>query len=122
MIRVQRPKEPAVVAAALRRPFPKFENKTELERARAYYKSKPSPAKAFKFQRYSEFAVCQALDDLFHGKCAYCESSYRAVDSRDVEHFRPKGGVTEAPEHPGYWWLAASWSSLLPSCPPCNQR
>ena len=22
----------------------------------------------------------------------------------------------------GYWWLAAAWKNLLPSCPPCNQR
>jgi hypothetical protein len=59
---------------------------------------------------------------LFHGKCAYCESPYRAVDACDVEHYRPKGGVTEAPDHPGYWWLAATWANLLPSCPACNQR
>jgi uncharacterized protein (TIGR02646 family) len=122
VIRVTRTPEPQAVADALRKPFPKFGNLTELERARAYYTVNPPPAKAYKFERYSEHDVCQALDDLFHEKCAYCESPYAAVDSRDVEHFRPKGGITEAPQHLGYWWLAATWSNLLPSCPPCNQR
>jgi len=122
MIFVKRPAEPPAVTAALNKPYVKFANKTELERAREYYGVEPPPKKAFKFERYSEHDVRFALDELFHEKCAYCESTYRAVDSRDVEHFRPKGGITEAPEHPGYWWLAASWSNLLPSCPPCNQR
>jgi hypothetical protein len=121
VIFVQRPAEPAAVKAALGKPFPRFANKTELERAREYYAAVPPPKKAFKFERYGEFDVRFALDQLFHEKCAYCESVYRAVDSRDVEHFRPKGGVAESPAHPGYWWLAASWTNLLPSCPACNQ-
>lgn len=97
------------------------DGKTELEQAREYYGQNPVPTRAFEFSRYKELAVCRALDNLFFEKCAYCESSYRAVDSRDVEHYRPKGGVTEARGHNGYWWLAAVWNNLLPSCPPCNQ-
>jgi hypothetical protein len=121
MIFVPRPViDPVDVVDALAKPFPK-DLKSELERARAYYAQKPAPTKAYDFKRYKEWAVCKALDDLFHEKCAYCESSYRAVDARDVEHFRPKGGIPEAPGHRGYWWLAAIWSNLLPSCPPCNQ-
>jgi hypothetical protein len=108
------------VLAALNKPV-KGKNKTEVECARDYYAQRPAPAKAYPFARYKEHDVCTALDLLYHEKCAYCESSYRAVDSRDVEHFRPKGGVAELPAHPGYWWLAAEWSNLLPSCPPCNQ-
>lgn len=46
----------------------------------------------------------------------------------DVEHFRPKSEIDEvdpatfrpvpgrAPTAPGYYWLAAAWSNLLPSC------
>jgi hypothetical protein len=101
VIAVTRPAATAEVTAALAKPFPKYSNKTELERAREYYGAIPPPTKAYKFERYSEHAVCQALDDLFHEKCAYCESRYRAVDSRDVEHFRPKGAITESPAHPG---------------------
>ena len=99
------------------------DHKTEIERAREYYSAQPPPTKAYEFKRYKEWQVCKALDDMFYEKCAYCESRYRAVDSHDVEHYRPKGKVKEAPEeHRGYWWLAAVWSNLLPSCPPCNQR
>lgn len=121
MIRVVRPAVPDEVRKALTKRG-RSDNKTEIEKAREYYKQTPPPKKAYKFERYKEWAVCRALDDLFHEKCAYCETAYRATDSRDVEHYRPKGGVTESPGHQGYWWLAAEWQNLLPSCPPCNQR
>ena len=60
-----------------------------------------------------------------------------------MEHFRPKGGVTDEDDntiflkddhcslardesgapipHPGYYWLAYEWRNLLPSCTVCNQ-
>jgi hypothetical protein len=121
MILVNRPTPgPADVLAALSKPL--RNGRTELHDARAYYSAVPPPEKAYAFRRYKEFEVCQALDSLFHGKCAYCESPYRAVDALDIEHFRPKGGVSESKNHPGYWWLAAVWTNLLPSCPACNQR
>ncbi len=62
-----------------------------------------------------------SLEALFHGKCAYCESRYDLNAPVDIEHFRPKGGV-EGTNHPGYWWLAAEWTNLLPSCIDCNRR
>ncbi|HYR27378.1 MAG TPA: hypothetical protein VEU30_02875 [Thermoanaerobaculia bacterium] len=121
MIKVDRPApEPAEVREALAKPFKKT-GKTEIELAREYYAAVPRPTKAYEFARYKEFEVCRELDRLFHEKCAYCESSYRAVDARDIEHFRPKAKINEKPDHPGYWWLAAVWTNLLPSCPPCNQ-
>lgn len=95
---------------------------SELDSARVYYSTVPPPKRAYKFRRYKEHEVCQALDSLFHGKCAYCESPYRALDAMDVEHFRPKGGISECKGHLGYWWLASDWNNLLPSCPACNQR
>jgi len=79
----------------------------------------------------------------FYGKCAYCEAPIRDYQHGDVEHFRPKAGVTdengqpvclldedgkvqvdvdgEPVEHPGYYWLAYEWTNLLPSCVKCNQ-
>ncbi|HKR01446.1 MAG TPA: hypothetical protein VJT09_12285 [Pyrinomonadaceae bacterium] len=121
MISVARPPAPVEVREALTKPG-RSDKKTELEKAREYYSQTPPPKKSYSFARYKEWAVCRALDDLFYEKCAYCETTYRATDSRDVEHFRPKAGVTESPGHKGYWWLAAVWQNLLPSCPPCNQR
>lgn len=78
--------------------------------------------KAFGFAIYKDPAVKAALEQLFYGKCAYCESYYSAQAPVDVEHFRPKGAVEGAPDHPGYWWLAMAWSNLLPSCLDCNRR
>ena len=66
--------------------------------------------------------VKPALEKLFHDKCAYCETLMTASSDWDVEHFRPKGRVHEAPDHPGYYWLAYTWENLYPSCQHCNQR
>ena len=69
---------------------------------------------------YADDEVRAALEELFHGKCAYCGSTAGAT--WDVEHFRPKGRVHERPDHPGYYWLAYAWPNLYAACQPCNQR
>ncbi|ROM83234.1 hypothetical protein BK652_12840 [Pseudomonas brassicacearum] len=76
--------------------------------------------KKFNFKAYGAKDVRQALNTLFHKKCAYCESSYKAVGPVQVEHFRPKNRVIDHPGHTGYWWLASDWTNLLPSCIHCN--
>lgn len=76
----------------------------------------------FAFRAYKGDDIRHALETLFHGKCAYCESRYDVSGPVDIEHFRPKGGVEGDPDHPGYWWLAADWVNLLPSCLDCNRR
>ncbi|AIC29522.1 AAA domain-containing protein (plasmid) [Rhizobium etli bv. mimosae str. IE4771] len=73
------------------------------------------------FKTYKAKPVTDALAQLFHGKCAYCESKISAVAPIDVELFRPKASVVEAPSHPGYWWLANSWDNLLAACIDCNR-
>lgn len=79
----------------------------------------------------------------FHGKCVYCETPIHDLFPGDVEHYRPKGKVTDLSysvvycqdddgtypvdienkkiEHPGYYWLAYSWQNLMPSCTFCNR-
>jgi 5-methylcytosine-specific restriction endonuclease McrA len=61
------------------------------------------------------------LFELFHRKCAYCESKTLLVSSGDVEHYRPKAKVEEDENHPGYYWLAYSETNLLPACERCNR-
>ena len=76
------------------------------------------------FRAYQGDGVRETLTKVFHGKCAYCETYYAAAQPADIEHFRPKGGVTivgSKPEPPGYWWLASNWLNLLPSCIDCNR-
>lgn len=121
MIVVARPSPaPATVLAVLQKV--RRCGRTELEVARAYYTTLPRPRASFDFDAYSKYEVCLELDRIFWGKCAYCEASYQAVSARNVDHYRPKGAVAEDPSHPGYWWLAAEWANLLPSCLACNQR
>jgi uncharacterized protein (TIGR02646 family) len=71
---------------------------------------------------YGHAEVRKALERLFYGKCAYCESKMTATADWDVEHFRPKGRVAECEDHPGYYWLTYVWENLYPSCQHCNQR
>ncbi|GLS42688.1 HNH endonuclease [Methylobacterium brachythecii] len=92
---------------------------SELDGARAHYAS--GRKGTYPFRAYKGNDVRHALDALFHGKCAYCESRFDVTAPVDIEHFRPKGGV-EGQVHPGYWWLAAEWTNLLPSCIDCNRR
>ena len=94
--------------------------KKELDEVRAHWaQQKPG---SFEFTLYKHDEVKQKLHQLFHGKCAYCETFYSASGPVDVEHFRPKGAVAGEPQHPGYWWLAMKWENLLPSCIDCNRK
>lgn len=98
--------------------------KTEKQRAIEYYANWDG-IKQYKFSRYSETEVKDELETLFHGKCAYCESNFRHIAPEDIEHWRPKGSVilADGTEHkPAYYWLAATWTNLLPSCIDCNRR
>lgn len=78
---------------------------------------------AFAFKAYGSGPVRDALMAMFHGKCAYCESSILAVTTIDVEHWRPKGRIKseEGPMYEGYAWLAADWHNLVAACPNCNR-
>jgi uncharacterized protein (TIGR02646 family) len=71
---------------------------------------------------YAHDEIRAVLETVFSHKCAYCESEPTATGAWDVEHFRPKGRVDTRPDHPGYYWLAYSWTNLYLSCPHCNQR
>jgi uncharacterized protein (TIGR02646 family) len=57
---------------------------------------------------------------LFHNKCAFCESLITVTLSGDVEHFRPKSSVAEDPRHPGYYWLAYEWENQYAMCRQCG--
>lgn len=51
---------------------------------------------------------------LFHSKCWYSEAQ-EAVSAYHVDHFRPKGQVTDVGRthaEPGYWWLAFRWQNF----------
>ncbi|NNE89931.1 MAG: endonuclease [Silicimonas sp.] len=118
MIKVDR--DPDVTPESLDKPFTS-DDLTELQRAEAHFITEASD-KSFEFSRYKGADVKRALDELFHGKCAYCESFYAKTQPVDVEHYRPKGAVEGEDDHRGYWWLAMDWENLVPSCIDCNRK
>jgi uncharacterized protein (TIGR02646 family) len=71
---------------------------------------------------WGEHDVRDALWEMQHHKCCYCERKREKNRESDVEHFRPKAEVTEAANHRGYWWLAYKWDNLFFSCRYCNQQ
>jgi uncharacterized protein (TIGR02646 family) len=85
-------------------------------------KHTPGASGSFRFAAYKHDSIKTALHQLFRGKCAYCEGFYDALAPVDVEHYRPKGALEGVANHSGYWWLAADWENLLPSCLDCNRR
>ncbi|MBL4660109.1 MAG: hypothetical protein JKY19_07115 [Alcanivoracaceae bacterium] len=93
----------------------------ELTKAENHLILEGTPLPVKKFKAYSTIEVRDALKDLFHGKCAYCESQIAGSSQTDIEHYRPKGAVKEKKDHPGYWWLAMNWKNLVLSCMHCNQ-
>lgn len=96
----------------------------ERDQALAFYQDPANLDQPFKgFKAYSDRSVKDALHAMFRGKCAYCETRYAASQPADVEHYRPKGEVTinGRARRPGYYWLAATWGNLLPSCIDCNR-
>ena len=119
---VKRPNtaHPAILDAPLRPKAP-YPAQSELERTIGIHNNSDDTLKGYTYKRYKESDVKAALEALFHGKCAYCETFYQDTQPVDVEHYRPKGAV-QGTEHSGYWWLASDWDNLLPSCIDCNRR
>ena len=113
MINIKRPKEPPnnLVSKEC------LETIRELEEI--YGTGGKPPEDAIK-PHWRAKSVRNALDEMQHGKCAYCKRKGNEFRETDVDHFRPKGAVDGVEDHPGYWWLAHQWRNLLASCKPCN--
>lgn len=68
--------------------------------------------------------IVHALQELFNGKCAYCESSVNTVTHGNYDNFRPKNGtrgLNKEFSRDHYWWLTYEWANLYYCCPKCNQ-
>jgi uncharacterized protein (TIGR02646 family) len=94
--------------------------------ARRYFKVPEKKRRQTRFQFtpvYNDASVRDALNTLFQGKCAYCESQLGPSGEFAVDHFRPETGAVGlrrdySPDH--YWWLAYAWFNLYAVCGFCN--
>lgn len=98
----------------------------EYEKALIFYQDYKNNRQrgGFPFKVYKHETVKSALNDLFHQKCAYCESQLGVTAPLDIEQFRPKSGlISDRGEHLPlhYWWLCNEWSNLYTSCADCNR-
>jgi hypothetical protein len=89
--------------------------KEEVEKAAAALKAKQKWDFAPLWGELKEY-----LFDLSDGKCVYCEAKIKGNYPGAVEHYRPKGKVSDEPDHPGYYWLAYDPDNYLPACKICN--
>jgi uncharacterized protein (TIGR02646 family) len=63
------------------------------------------------WNKYSKPYVKRALQEMFHDKCAYCESKITHVSYPHIEHYRPKRQ---------YPHLTFCWENFLLACGMCN--
>ncbi|HKU90422.1 MAG TPA: hypothetical protein VJP84_11550, partial [Steroidobacteraceae bacterium] len=67
--------------------------------------------------------LLDALQGLFRGCCAFCETPLLDSEKKFAAHFRPRqrasqlGGKVD-PLH--YWWLTYAWSNLYSICSSCQ--
>lgn len=71
--------------------------------------------------RYGHEDVREQLEELYHGKCCYCESLIKPVSPEHVEHYRPKSEISGV-NNSGYYWLGNEWENLMIVCPSCNGK
>lgn len=84
------------------------------------HRAAPRHAPDLKREIWEGAEVRNALMQLFHRKCAYCES---LVETPHVQHFRPKRGAMDLQGERSdlhYYWLVYEWSNLLLTCLVCN--
>lgn len=109
-----------------RPPLPQSLKSTEVEETKKQIEKKiksDSPLKSndFKSHLWRKKDIKDSLKSLQHGKCCYCERMRDTYGEIDVEHFRPKAGITGEDKHPGYWWLVYEWENLFLACKSCNE-
>ncbi|MEW6154018.1 MAG: AAA family ATPase [Actinomycetota bacterium] len=65
-----------------------------------------------------------ALAELFHGKCAFCETRLGTGGPTEVTWYRPPSAATGAEGDASlahYAWLAYDWDNLYPACESCSR-
>jgi uncharacterized protein (TIGR02646 family) len=99
MIKVERQSKPSIL-------------QRKAEQWRAQLLAATTAAEPTRYEkRYGHREVKQRLVQMFHGKCAYCESKILHVDYGHIEHYRPKAARPD---------LTFEWTNLLLARGICN--
>ncbi|KRA97945.1 hypothetical protein ASD83_12825 [Devosia sp. Root685] len=101
---------------ALREPLDQIRRYFELDDKRRSQTDVPTV-----WKRPFDEDVLQALTNLSHGKCAFCEQQGLVLQPY---RFRPPAYAeprTQSDDKDSYLWLAFSWENLFPICQDCRQ-
>jgi uncharacterized protein (TIGR02646 family) len=99
MIRVYRVSKPAILI------------RKEAEWRRTLLQAKTNDEQRRAASKYRHRQVREALEAMFHGKCAYCESQIVHVSDAHIEHYRPQSKFPHG---------TFDWDNLLLACGKCN--
>ncbi len=105
-------------------PMPNFfsDGEKPYEEEILYRLEQQSKFKQARFKRDDYFleSVYSDLVDLFHNKCAYCESHLEEITT---DYFRPSESVSDrkGQADEGYYWLSYIWFNLYLSCHECQR-
>lgn len=111
--------DPMKLSGEQRKWWEHWAKKAETARLKVIEQVKKGEEAQFSGKIWSELKTW-LLDNVFHGKCAYCESKVTVTEYGDADHYRPKGSIADTPNHTGYFWVAYDWRNLVPSCKQCN--
>jgi|GEM_PF-710396 len=95
-------------------------NPTKVEEA--FHKNITKKEYVDKNNLYKQSDVQQKLKAIYYNKCAYCELEFLERDMH-IDHYRPKKSqnLSKCDGNYAYYWLAYSFSNLIPLCPSCNR-
>jgi uncharacterized protein (TIGR02646 family) len=116
MIRIEHKKKPSFLQSKI--------VDLAIEKLTEFYSSKNRSQKRYDWPFNTEIddQLKIYLNDVFFGKCGYCETKINP-DLAKVDRYRPNNGVRDKNEYfqDLYWWLAFEWDNLIYSCKECNQ-
>ncbi|GEM_PF-635751 len=75
------------------------------------YDKIPDDEKKTAVNKYRHGDIKQAIEEMFHGKCVFCESIINASGDIHTEHFYPKSLYPQC---------TFEWRNLFPACKKCN--
>ncbi len=74
---------------------------------------------------FADSSLISGLEELFGGRCGYCEQRVETYSRPSLEHHRPFGlaqGKDGRTDQSHYSWLAYEWDNMVAACQDCRKR